>query len=324
MNNLNKQQREKTIMNIINTSYNIKCIYENMNSQNKEVLEKELKKQIKNENYLLDTLNIKEKNSQEIYIDFVNSLNESLLEDFKIDIKNNELKEDLNEYINLIKNERRYVNDLILKRFESYLIMKFRYQPKKSTSSNIVKRLQEDRATIHHEALLDYNTSIIRFLNELSETADSLSITDKAINQKNRLLFTDKQLEERYLNQNYIVDGYEKCLENGHELEVVDYIYNDVLATHINEQATRCYIYPDSILNDKEEASKFAIDLQILKSGIYLLKKKEIKEILSQYKTHSNNTKISTKMITSSIEDVLEQKKKERKMILSLKKVDLA
>ena len=124
MNNLNKQQREKTIMNIINTSYNIKCIYENMNSQNKEVLEKELKKQIKNENSLLDTLNIKEKNSQEIYIDFVKSLNESLLEDFKIDIKNNELKEDLNEYINLIKNERRYVNDLILKRFESYLIMK--------------------------------------------------------------------------------------------------------------------------------------------------------------------------------------------------------
>ena len=55
----NNNQRERTIIEIINIGKNIKCIYDNMNLQNKEALEKELRVEITKENYLLDFLNIK-------------------------------------------------------------------------------------------------------------------------------------------------------------------------------------------------------------------------------------------------------------------------
>ena len=53
----NNNQRERTIIEIINIGKNIKCIYDNMNLQNKEALEKELRVEITKENYLLDFLN---------------------------------------------------------------------------------------------------------------------------------------------------------------------------------------------------------------------------------------------------------------------------
>ena len=62
LNDMNSQSNNY-ISNIFqketNKGKNIKCIYDNMNLQNKEALEKELRVEITKENYLLDSLNIK-------------------------------------------------------------------------------------------------------------------------------------------------------------------------------------------------------------------------------------------------------------------------
>lgn len=318
-----KLQKEKLMMKILDTSYNIKCIYENMNLQNKDLLEKELQKEIEKENKLLKALNIKENNAQEIYMDFVNTLNDSLIEDFSIKVDNKNLQEAFNQYIKIAKNERMYLNDLILKRFESFLLKEFKSEPVKSTNKDRVKKMHEDVAIITHMAVLDYHTSVVKHLDELSESSSSLAISNKAIKQRNKVLFTDKKIEDNFFNKSLEIDGFKKCVQNGHEQSLVEFIYEDVITKNINEQGTRCYIYPNSSLEDKKDYVNYAIDLQILKAGISLLNPEDMKHIYLHYLNNFNpEKKKSARGMIISLEEVLKENKIEKPKVMELRKVD--
>lgn len=310
----NKNQRERTIIEIINIGKNIKCIYDNMNLQNKEALEKELRVEITKENYLLDSLNIKEGNSKEIYLDFVNLLNESLVEDFKFELKDPSLQQMFKEYMEITNNERIYTNDLVLKRFESYLIKRFRSTPSKSKEKkDNSKRRKENRATINHAAVIDYQTSEVKFLKELAESTDSLAIANKAISEINRNLFTDKLIEEKYFNNDLSMTKKEECLKAGFKEEYVDEIYDEFITSAINEQARRCYLYSNKTLSEKENIARVAVDFQILKASLYLLDKDTLKDNLEAYQQVSMTSgKKSAQMMVATMQEVIYLKENEK------------
>lgn len=309
-----KNQKERTIMEIINIGKNIKCIYDNMNLQNKDSLEKELRVEITKENILLESLNIKESNSKEIYLDFVNLLNESLLEDFKFELKDPSLQKMFQEYMEITNNERLYTNDLVLKRFESYLIKRFRSTPSKSKENkDNSKRRKENRATINHAAVIDYQTSNVRYLKELAESTDSLAIANRAINEINRNLFTDKLIEEKYLNNDLSITKKDECLKAGFKEEYVDEIYDDFITSAINEQARRCYLYSNKALTDKENIARVAVDFQILKASLYLLDNETIKDNLDTYQEISMTSgKKSAQMMVATMQEVISLKENEK------------
>lgn len=309
-----RNQKEKLIMQIINTSKNIKCIYDNMNAQNKDSLEKELRVEITKEDILLDALNIKESNSKEIYMDFVNLLNDSLLDDFKFELKDPNLQNMFNEYIQITNNERIYTNDLVLKRFESYLIKRFRSNPTKSKEfRDNAKRRKENRATLNHAAVIDYQTSTVKFLSELEENTNSLAIANKAIEERNRTLFTDKLIEEKYMNNDLSISKYNECLNNGFKKEYVDEIYDDFIASAINEQGRRCYLYSDKALEDKSNIAKVAVDFQILKASLYLLDKEDLEHNLMNYQEiNKNGGKKSVQMIVAAMQEIIDTKENEK------------
>lgn len=318
-----KNKKEKLIMLAINTSKNIKYLYDNMNIQNKDKLEKELKAEITKENFILDALNIHESNAKEIYKDYVNTLNESLIDDFKLDIKDEKLKKMFNEYIKITNCERIYINDLVLKRFESYLIKEFKSNPTESLEkkNNSIRR-KENRAMITHSAIVDYHTNVVRFLTELEENTDSISIANKAIEEKNRLLFTDMFIEEKYLNNDLSAIQYEKCICNGFNEEYVDEIYKDAAAEITNEQARACYLYSNKTIENKSEAAKLAVNLEMLKAGLYLLDTDTLKLNLNNYyKISENSGKKSAKMIYQTMLDTIQLKDYENNRDIKIKKL---
>lgn len=312
-----RNQKEKIILQVINISKNIKCIYDNMNMQNKDSLEKELRIEIEKENILLDALNIKESNSKEIYVDFVNLLNESLVEDFKFELKDPSLQSMFNEYIKITNSERIYTNDLVLKRFESYLIKKFRSNPTKSKEvGDKSRRRKENRATVNHAAVIDYQTSTVKFLTELEENTTSLAIANKAIEEKNRTLFTDKLIEEKYINNDLSIEKYNQCLNNGFKKEYVDEIYNDFIASAINEQGRRCYLYSNKTLEDKSNNAQVAVDFQLLKASLYLLDKDDLMQNMINYQEiNKNGGKKSVQMIVASMQEIIDTKENEKSFI---------
>ena len=309
-----KDKKERLIREIIKIGKKIKYIYDNMNLKNKESLEKELRVEITKENYLLEKLNIKESNSKEIHQDFVNLLNESLLDEFKLELKDPNLQKMFNEYMELTNNDRLYTNDLILSRFESYLIKHFRGTPTQSKEKkDNYKRRKENNAVIKHAAVIDYQTSTIRFLKELAENTDSLSIANRAISEINRNLFVDKLIEEKYWNNDLSITKKDECLEAGFKEEYVNEIYNDFITSAINEQAMHCSLLRNEQIANRENNARIAINFQLLKASLYLLDKETLQDNLQVYQgKYSSSGKKSVQMIMDTMQDVIEIKETEK------------
>lgn len=316
-----KNEKDKILTQIINVSKNIKYIYDNMNAQNKDSLEKELKLEIAKEDLLLESLNINENNSKEIYLQFVNILNESLLNDFKFELKDSKLKEMFDEYIKITNNERNYTNDLILTRFESYLIKKFKSEPTKSKEIiDNSKRRKEDRATIKHAAVIDYLTSTVRFLTELEETTTSLAVANKAIQIRNKNLLVDKLIEEKYINDDLNITKYDECINNGFKKEYVDAIFKDFITEAINDQGRHCYLYNNESIKNKKNNPDITIDFQMLKASLYLLDEESLRNNTINFElVNKNSPRTSAKLMTATMYEVINLKENEKQFIKTKK-----
>lgn len=316
-----KNEKDKILTQIINVSKNIKYIYDNMNAQNKDSLEKELKLEIAKEDLLLESLNINENNSKEIYLQFVNILNESLLNDFKFELKDSKLKEMFDEYIKITNNERNYTNDLILTRFESYLIKKFKSEPTKSKEIiDNSKRRKEDRATIKHAAVIDYLTSTVRFLTELEETTTSLAVANKAIQTRNKNLLVDKLIEEKYINGDLNITKYDECINNGFKKEYVDAIFKDFITEAINDQGRHCYLYNNESIKNKKNNPDITIDFQMLKASLYLLDEESLRNNTINFElVNKNSPRTSAKLMTATMYEVIDLKENEKQFIKTKK-----
>ena len=316
-----KNEKDKILTQIINVSKNIKYIYDNMNAQNKDSLEKELKLEIAKEDLLLESLNINENNSKEIYLQFVNILNESLLNDFKFELKDSKLKEMFDEYIKITNNERNYTNDLILTRFESYLIKKFKSEPTKSKEIiDNTKRRKEDRATIKHAAVIDYLTSTVRFLTELEETTTSLAVANKAIQTRNKNLLVDKLIEEKYINDDLNITKYDECINNGFKKEYVDAIFKDFITEAINDQGRHCYLYNNESIKNKKNNPDITIDFQMLKASLYLLDEESLRNNTINFElVNKNSPRTSAKLMTATMYEVINLKENEKQFIKTKK-----
>lgn len=316
-----KNEKDKILTQIINVSKNIKYIYDNMNAQNKDSLEKELKLEIAKEDLLLESLNINENNSKEIYLQFVNILNESLLNDFKFELKDSKLKEMFDEYIKITNNERNYTNDLILTRFESYLIKKFKSEPTKSKEIiDNSKRRKEDRATIKHAAVIDYLTSTVRFLTELEETTTSLAVANKAIQTRNKNLLVDKLIEEKYINGDLNITKYDECINNGFKKEYVDAIFKDFITEAINDQGRHCYLYNNESIKNKKNNPDITIDFQMLKASLYLLDEESLRKNTINFElVNKNSPRTSAKLMTATMYEVIDLKENEKQFIKTKK-----
>lgn len=316
-----KNEKDKILTQIINVSKNIKYIYDNMNAQNKDSLEKELKLEIAKEDLLLESLNINENNSKEIYLQFVNILNESLLNDFKFELKDSKLKEMFDEYIKITNNERNYTNDLILTRFESYLIKKFKSEPTKSKEIiDNTKRRKEDRATIKHAAVIDYLTSTVRFLTELEETTTSLAVANKAIQIRNKNLLVDKLIEEKYINDDLNITKYDECINNGFKKEYVDAIFKDFITEAINDQGRHCYLYNNESIKNKKNNPDITIDFQMLKASLYLLDEESLRNNTINFElVNKNSPRTSAKLMTATMYEVIDLKENEKQFIKTKK-----
>lgn len=316
-----KNEKDKILTQIINVSKNIKYIYDNMNAQNKDSLEKELKLEIAKEDLLLESLNINESNSKEIYLQFVNILNESLLNDFKFELKDSKLKEMFDEYIKITNNERNYTNDLILTRFESYLIKKFKSEPTKSKEIiDNTKRRKEDRATIKHAAVIDYLTSTVRFLTELEETTTSLAVANKAIQTRNKNLLVDKLIEEKYINGDLNITKYDECINNGFKKEYVDAIFKDFITEAINDQGRHCYLYNNESIKNKKNNPDITIDFQMLKASLYLLDEESLRNNTINFElVNKNSPRTSAKLMTATMYEVIDLKENEKQFIKTKK-----
>lgn len=329
---VNISMREKIISNLISTSKNIKCLYDNMNYQNKEKLEKELKFEIKKEDVLLDLLNITEENSKEIYNELSECLNDSLLENVKINTNDKTINEMFSKYFELSQEEALHTNDLVRERFESYLIKKFKPNPvttsKRIEAQNLlvnnygkninkikdlIKCLSQDKALIRHQANLDYYTSAVKYLDDFEKNAKTPEEFNQSTFVKNQILFKDKAIEEKCLNDDLSLDGYDKCIENGHNRKFVDTIYSEFLYDNINEYGSRLYLYSDKTLSNKEEQINFNVTAQFFKAGLYLMDIEELKEISMDYQYNNmNNSKQSVRLVENAMIEVIDQKENEQ------------
>lgn len=332
---ININIRETLIHNLINTSKTIKCLYDNMNFFNKENLEKQLESEIKKEDLILDLLEINEENSKEIYDELSNELNDSLLDKIKINVKDDNLNKMFNDYFELSRINTLHTNDLVRERFESYLIKKFKSNPtiseKKKELENmlidyygketkdLMNGLKQEKAMIRHQANIDYYTSTIKFLNELQEKNEDTDIINQTLYVKNQILFKDKEIEEKYYNNNLTIDGYNKCLENGHNKKFVDNLYNEFIFDNINGYGNKCYLYSDKSLQNYKEKTQFDITLQFFKAGLYLMDLEDLKEVSMDYQCNNiNNSRKSVSLIEDSMIEIIELK--ENKKQIKLKK----
>ncbi len=291
--------KENIIEMLINTSKNIKSIYDNMNSSNKINLDYKLKLEITKENLLLDALDINPNNVKTIYNELISTLNDTLLDENNLNIKDKNLQIMFNKYIEISNTEKEIINDLILKRFESYLLFKFSANPIKTNNMIL------NNATISHAALIDYYMNVVNYLTDLEINSKSSNIKNKIISKRNRILFTDKQIEDNFFRNRHSSNLYNRCLINDFEKDEVNPIYYDKISELINDQYRKCYLYSNDKI--KKQRNDFKIDLEILKAGLDLLdtkyflqNKKNIKEL---------KDKQSMIEITKTINKVINDKK---------------
>lgn len=296
---------EKLIEKLIKINKNIKCLYDNMNSLNKEKLENELLFNINKENKLLDELNITEQNSQKIYNNFVRILEDNILEEYRVEVNDKKLEEMFNIYLSTTKKEAIITNDLILKRFESYLLAKFRSVPKKFNSKDKKLNEKQNKAIIKYQANKDFLSTTVVFLTNLEEKTENLKEANEAISLKTKILFSEKQIEENYFNNDLANTGFKSCLDNGQDPKLVDKTYKELLFENINEYGCRCYLYSNKDLKVDEERTQFNISLECFKSGLFLLDRTTLNEVIIDYTCKNlNNKKQSAKLLIDGMNEV--------------------
>lgn len=303
-------QKEKLLLQIINLSENIKCIYDKMNVHNKDILETELINKIEEENKLIDSLSKNERSSINLYLDIKNLLEETKLDKIEMNIKDKEASHLFEKEINLSRSQKEELNDLVLERIQNYLLNKYNNKIKPS------KRELENIEVIHRSAINDYNSKFVDELTELEYSSDSFAITNEAIKTRNSILFRYPNIENKYLNNNYEISEYQKLLDNGFNRNVVNNIYNKTMDQIIDTELRSLYIVRNDSLENKETALRFAINMQRLKAGLYFISKDNIEDLLVQYES-LNQDKTSVKEICSCMGNILNKNK-----VKQLKKVD--
>ena len=303
-------QKEKLLLQIINLSENIKCIYDKMTIHNKDILETELINKIEEENKLIDSLSKNERSSINLYLDIKNLLEETKLDKIEMNIKDKEASHLFEKEINLSRSQKEELNDLVLERIQNYLLNKYnnKIKPSKSELENI--------EVIHRSVINDYNSKFVDELTELEYSSDSFAITNEAIKTRNSILFRYPNIENKYLNNIYEISEYQKLLDNGFNRNVVNNIYNKTMDQIIDTELRSLYIVRNDSLENKETALRFAINMQRLKAGLYFISKDNIEDLLVQYES-LNQDKTSVKEICSCMGNILNKNK-----VKQLKKVD--
>ena len=284
---------------------NLMNLYDCMNSKNEEEVGNELIAQIALEDLLLQSLHITKENSQSIYMELKNSLEESLFDHYRIELRDKKLEEMMKRFKKGQHTSLEQENDLILKRFESYIIHKMKPLPLKSEKDGETG-LIEDSATIKHQAKLDYYATVIQFLEEDKTTGLQ---RDLAIHTRNQILLKEKEIERDYIDGTLEPNRRTRCVTLGHDEALVDDIYYDFITDMVNENGNRCFIFPNSTLQEEKESARFHTILQLFKAGLYLLDTEDVKEITMNYEcTFMNSPKESVKEMKKAMKQVIAKK----------------
>ena len=314
------QAKEKLITNYILTARNIKNLYDCMTLENKEEVENELFAQVVLENLILEALGITKDNSKQIYGEVKEALDNSILEEYYIELRDKNLEEKMRRFRHRSRAALEQENDLILKRFESALINRMRPVPMKSDKTGKAG-LVEDNATIRHQAKLDYCACVISFLDTSKDTKLE---QDLALSTRNKILFKEKELEHDYFTGRLATDRKQNCILMGHDETMVDDIYYDYITDQINENGNRCYIFPDSTLQVERERARFQTVLTLFKAGLAMLDPDDVKEITMNYEcTFMNNSKASVAEIKKAMKEVIALQEPEKHVEGPVKKKKL-
>ena len=312
--------RENVITNYILTARNIKNLYDCMTTDNQDEIERELVSQIALEDLLLQALGITKDNSRAIYDELRTALDDSLLEQYTIELQDKNLEAMMKKYKQGHRGSQEQENDLILKRFESALINRMRPVPMKSDKTGKAG-LVEDNATIRHQAKLDYCACVISFLDTSKDTKLE---QDLALSTRNKILFKEKELEHDYFTGRLATDRKQNCILMGHDETMVDDIYYDYITDQINENGNRCYIFPDSTLQVERERARFQTVLTLFKAGLAMLDPDDVKEITMNYEcTFMNNSKASVAEIKKAMKEVIALQEPEKHVEGPVKKKKL-
>ncbi|MBR6949000.1 MAG: hypothetical protein IKH54_02320 [Bacilli bacterium] len=303
-------QKEKLLLQIINLSENIKCIYDKMNIHNKDILETELINKIEEEKKLIDSLSKNERSSINLYLDIKNLLEETKFDKIKINIEDKEASRLFDKEINLTKSQKEELNDLVLERIQNYLLNKYneKIKPSKFQLDNI--------EIINRSAINDYNSKFVDSLEELEYSSNSIAISNEAIKTRNSILFRYPKIEDKHINGNYDISEYQKLLDNGFNRDIVNDVYNTTMNQIIDTELRSLYIVRNDSLENRETALRFAINMQRLKAGLYFISNDNLEELLGQYES-LNQDKTSVKEICSCMGNILNKNK-----VKQLKKVD--
>lgn len=303
-------QKEKLLLQIINLSENIKCIYDKMNIHNKDILETELINKIEEEKKLIDSLSKNERSSINLYLDIKNLLEETKFDKIKINIEDKEASRLFDKEINLTKSQKEELNDLVLERIQNYLLNKYneKIKPSKFQLDNI--------EIINRSAINDYNSKFVDSLEELEYSSNSIAISNEAIKTRNSILFRNPKIEDKQINGNYDISEYQKLLDNGFNRDIVNDVYNTTMNQIIDTELRSLYIVRNDSLENRETALRFAINMQRLKAGLYFISNDNLEELLVQYES-LNQDKTSVKEICSCMGNILNKNK-----VKQLKKVD--
>ena len=303
-------QKEKLLLQIINLSENIKCIYDKMNIHNKDILETELINKIEEEKKLIDSLSKNERSSINLYLDIKNLLEETKFDKIKINIEDKEASRLFDKEINLTKSQKEELNDLVLERIQNYLLNKYneKIKPSKFQLDNI--------EIINRSAINDYNSKFVDSLEELEYSSNSIAISNEAIKTKNSILFRYPKIEDKQINGNYDISEYQKLLDNGFNKDIVNDVYNTTMNQIIDTELRSLYIVRNDSLENRETALRFAINMQRLKAGLYFISNDNLEELLVQYES-LNQDKTSVKEICSCMGNILNKNK-----VKQLKKVN--
>lgn len=300
----------KTMDNIITVNYKIKILYDNMDTNNIDKYKLQLKKEINKENKLLKSLPLTEENAENNCIIYNNLLEKRTIDLPQIDIKDEQMKKAVENYLINYKINEEISNEEILRRFKSYIKLKFRQKPKKANNKNSDFNKELNQNTIRHQAHLDYYATILKFLDEhQAQTTDKKEVYS-TISTKNNILFQDKEIEERYQRSKYVYrPGYEKCKKIGLDEDFVNKEYYEEIGNKINTNTKRCVSYENDEFYDKNKVIKFNIFLEMFKAGLYLFDIDQLKEIKMNYDSeYIDSKKTSVKYIINSIQEVIDRK----------------
>ena len=305
-----KIQKEKLLLQIINLSENIKCIYDKMNIHNKDILETELIDKIEKEKKLIDYLTKNEKSSMRLYTDIKNLLEETILDKIEINIKDIEATRLFDKEINLTRDEKIELNDLVIERLENYLFNKFsdNIKPTKNELDNI--------KTINRCAKIDYNNKFVEELDNFRYNTKSISFSNAVLNTRNNILFRNPTLEDKYINGNYNIPEYLKLLDNGFNEDTVNNVYNKTMNNIVDTELRSLYIIRNDSLENRDTAIRFITNMQRLKAGLYFMSNDNIEKLLAEYQSYNQN-QTSIREICSCMGDILNKNK-----VKQLKKVD--